>query len=60
MSWFIVAFIAQSIAIVVLWVQVSRVDKYASSMGDFVEQFAMATMSHIRDLETKEKEKQDA
>jgi hypothetical protein len=59
MSWFIVAFVAQSVAILVLWVQVLRNDRYARSMGDFLEMFAQATIKHIHELQ-EEKEKQDA
>ena len=50
LSWFVVAFVAQSVGIIALWIQVLRNDRYARSMGEFLEMFAQATIKHIHEL----------
>lgn len=53
LGWFVVAFVAQSIGVIILWAQLLRQERYSKSMGDFLEVFAMATMKHIEEIKSK-------
>jgi hypothetical protein len=57
---FAIAFVAQSIALVITWVSASRSHKRLDHLENFIEMFTMATAHHVKRIDEEIKEKSNA